>query len=56
MGQFHLPPSDVTIQLRDVTTHDADTTRHGFLKKLSGVAAQVLNGEGNWVVAAGGWG
>lgn len=53
MGQFFLPPSDVNINLSDVTTSDSTTLKHGFLPKLSGVALQYLNGLGQWVAASG---
>lgn len=37
------------IVLADNTTNNASTTKHGFLKKLSNNAQQVLNGQGNFV-------
>lgn len=37
------------ITLADVTTGNATTSQHGFLKKLSNVAGQFMNGVGNWV-------
>jgi hypothetical protein len=40
--------SDATITLSDVTTGNASTGRHGFLRKLSNIATQWLNGAGNW--------
>ncbi|MEG8946598.1 sialidase family protein [Rosettibacter firmus] len=33
----------------DNTNLDVSTTRHGLMKKLSGIAAQFFNGLGNWV-------
>ncbi len=39
--------------LSDVTTGNASTTAHGYLKKLSNVATEFMNGVGNWVVPAG---
>lgn len=35
---------------------DASTARHGLLKKLSNVATEFLNGQGNWATPAGGGG
>jgi len=49
MGQFFLPPSDATISLSDVPTNNSSTAMHGFLPKLSGIATQFLNGNGQWV-------
>lgn len=40
---------EAEITLTDVTTWNATTGRHGFLLKLSGVAANRLNGNGAWV-------
>jgi hypothetical protein len=50
MGQFYLPPTDVTLQTSDVTTNNATTAKHGFLPKLSGVITEYLNGLGLWSV------
>lgn len=36
------------ISLSDNTTNNASTTKHGFLKKLSNVATEFMNGAGNW--------
>ncbi len=49
--------TDAGITFSDVTTNDASTSKHGFLKKLSNVATQFMNGVGAWVdgVAADGW-
>jgi len=49
--------TDAAITFTDVTTNDASTSKHGFLKKLSNVATQFMNGVGAWVdgVAADGW-
>lgn len=41
------------LSLTDILTNNATTARHGFLPKLSGVAIQFLNGQGNWQSAAG---
>lgn len=37
------------ISLSDNTTNNASTTKHGFLRKLSNVATEYMNGVGNWV-------
>lgn len=41
--------SDATISFTDITTNNASTTKHGFLKKLSNVSTEFMNGQGNWV-------
>jgi len=38
------------ITLADNTTNNATTGAHGFLKKLSNVATEFMNGVGNWAV------
>ena len=40
--------TEATITLADNTTNNASTTAHGFLKKLSNVATEFMNGQGNW--------
>lgn len=40
--------------LSDNTTNNASTTKHGFLKKLSGSATEYMDGSGNWSTPAGG--
>jgi hypothetical protein len=42
------PVTDATITTTDVTTNNASITKHGWLKKLSNVAAEVLDGQGAW--------
>lgn len=44
------------LYLVDVNTFNADTTRHGFLRKLDGNAAHYLDGTGAWSTPAGGGG
>lgn len=39
--------------LTDIVTGNASTSAHGFLKKLSGVATEFQNGQGNWATPAG---
>ena len=48
------PVTESDISLSDNTTNNASTTKHGFLKKLSGNSSQFLNGEGNFSTPAGG--
>ena len=38
----------------DITTLNASTSFHGFLKKLDNDALNFMNGQGNWAVPAGG--
>src|SRR5262245_18973937 len=40
---------DAHLALADIDTNNATTARHGFLRKLSGSANDVLNGLGEWV-------
>lgn len=42
------------LSFTDITTNDASTTKHGFLKKLSNVATQYMDGTGAWSTPAGG--
>ena len=42
--------SDATITTTDVTTGDASTSKHGFLKKLSNTATEYMDGTGAWSV------
>jgi hypothetical protein len=44
------------LTITDITTNNATTSAHGFLKKLSGIATQYQDGTGNWSVPAGGGG
>lgn len=37
------------LSISDNTTANASTSAHGFLKKLSNVATEFMNGVGNWV-------
>lgn len=40
--------TEAFILLADNTTNNASTSNHGFLKKLSNVADEFMNGQGNW--------
>lgn len=42
--------AESAITFTDITTNNASTTKHGFLKKLSNAAGEFLNGLGNYVV------
>ena len=44
--------NDSDVVFTDITTGNASTTKHGFLKKLSNVATEFLNGAGNFVAIA----
>jgi hypothetical protein len=44
------------ITLADNTTNNASTTKHGFLKKLSNIATEYMDGTGNFSTPAGGTG
>ncbi len=46
-------PSDASISVTDVTTNNATTSAHGFLKKLDNSAAHFMDGQGNWSTPAG---
>lgn len=46
-------PTDANLAATDVTTNNSSTTKHGFLKKLSNVASEFMNGVGNWVTPPG---
>lgn len=46
--------AEAALATTDVTTNNATTSKHGFLKKLSNVATEYMDGTGNWSVPAGG--
>lgn len=46
--------TDATLSTSDITTNNASTSKHGFLKKLSNVATEYMDGTGAWSVPAGG--
>lgn len=41
------------LSLTDITTNNSSTSNHGFLKKLSNVSTEFMNGQGNWATPAG---
>jgi hypothetical protein len=53
-AQLLVEESDANLQTYDITTNDASTTKHGFLKKLSNVSTEFMNGQGAWATPAGG--
>jgi hypothetical protein len=46
--------TEAKLVLADNTTNNATTSAHGFLKKLSNVSTEFMNGEGNWATPSGG--
>ena len=46
--------AEADLTLSDVTTNNADDTRHGLCPKLSGNVAESLRGDGTWQAASGG--
>lgn len=42
--------TDATVTFTDITTNNASTTKHGFLKKLSNIATEYMDGTGAWSV------
>lgn len=48
--------TDANLSTSDVTTNNATTTKHGFLKKLSGNSTDYMAGDGNWTALPGGGG
>jgi hypothetical protein len=45
---------DSVITFTDITTNNASTTKHGFLKKLNNDATYYMDGTGAWSIPAGG--
>lgn len=43
---------DSDLDIQDNTAGNAATDRHGFLRKLSNVATEFMNGAGNWATPA----
>jgi hypothetical protein len=48
--------AEAALALTDVTTNNASTAKHGFLKKLSNSATEYMDGTGSWSTPAGGGG
>lgn len=40
--------TDASLVTSDITTNNASTTKHGFLKKLDNTATNFMNGQGDW--------
>jgi hypothetical protein len=49
-------PAESAVTFTDITTNNASTTKHGYLKKLSNSATEYMDGTGNWSTPAGGGG
>jgi hypothetical protein len=49
-------PAESAVTFTDITTNNASTSKHGYLKKLSNTATEYMDGTGNWSVPAGGGG
>lgn len=49
-------PAESDVTFTDITTNNASTTKHGYLKKLSNSATEYMDGTGNWSTPAGGGG
>jgi hypothetical protein len=48
--------AEAALALTDITTNNASTAKHGFLKKLSNSATEYMDGTGSWSTPAGGGG
>lgn len=48
--------TDAKLSTSDITTNNASTSKHGFLKKLSNVSTEYMDGTGAWSTPAGGGG
>lgn len=44
--------TDANLSTTDVTTNNSSTSKHGFLKKLSNVSTEYMDGTGNWSTPA----
>lgn len=53
--QIGIVPNETNLAawMTDVTTGNASTTKHGFLKKLDNDGTHYMDGQGNWTVPAG---
>ncbi len=49
-------PAESDVTFTDITTNNASTSKHGFLKKLSNSATEYMDGTGAWSTPAGGGG
>jgi hypothetical protein len=45
---------ETMLSTSDITTLNATTSKHGFLKKLSGTSTDFMNGAGSWAAPVGG--
>lgn len=46
-------PAESDLSFTDITTNNATTSNHGFLKKLDNNSAHFMDGQGNWSTPAG---
>lgn len=44
--------TDAGLSMSDVSTNDSSSSMHGFLKKLTNLATDCMNGAGNWIPRA----
>jgi len=49
-------PAESEVTFTDITNNNASTSNHGYLKKLSNVSTEFMNGQGNWATPSGGGG
>lgn len=49
-------PAESAVTFTDITTNNASTSKHGYLKKLSNSATEYMDGTGNWSTPSGGGG
>lgn len=47
-----ITPAESSVTFTDIATNNASTTKHGYLKKLSGNSEQFLDGTGNFTTPA----
>ena len=43
-------PTEANLSTSDITTNNATTSKHGFLKKLDGLTTTFMRGDGSWAV------
>lgn len=46
-------PNESDLAFTDIVTSNSSTSKHGFLKKLTGTATQYMDGTGSWSTPAG---
>jgi hypothetical protein len=55
-GPTYGNPTELELSTSDITTLNASTAKHGFLKKLNNDATYYMDGTGNWSIPSGGGG